>query len=100
MSRAWSALLALLVATALLGAGCGDFQQQLDQLLGKTSPSPTDSGVTPTPSGTQTTSGTAPTPTVSTVGAITTFDYGTVSLPAGSSPKFSLAVPATAISID
>src|SRR3954467_3635788 len=91
------ALLGSLCAALALSAGCGD---ALDKLLGKDSPTPTPgSSGTPTPTG----SGTPtplPSPSVSTAGEITTFDWGTVSLPAGTSPNFKFTAPANAIGVE
>jgi len=88
--------LGALLVTATIAASCGP----IDKLLGKDTPTPTPSGVTPTPSGTG--SGTPtplPTPVQSTSGEITTFDWGTVALPAGASPTFAFTAPANTIDV-
>lgn len=89
-------LLTLLAASLGVATGCGP----IDKLLGKDTPTPTPGGSgTPTPGG----SGTPtplPTPAQSTSGEITTFDWGTVSLPAGNSPVFTFTAPANAIGVE
>ena len=87
-----------LLAATLLATGLAGCDLVPEELGGTPDESPTPTGsATPTPTGTPDPD---PTPVVTTNGDIVTFDFGTVSLPAGESPTFALTVPSGAIGID
>ena len=100
--RLW---LLLAVVSGAAAAGCGsqqlnDWETQLG--FKKPTPTPSITGTsTPTPSGTTTSQNTVVTPVNSTTAnGVTTFDFGTVSLAAGTSPHFQVTAPTDVIGLE